>query len=129
MNKKVTVKPLRTSPTPSEQAVAKAVQEHTIHDARNRTITLRKPSPVQQFRLVEALGGETANNPVYMRMVLPIIFVAAIDGMPVPPPSNKGQIEALIQRLDEEGLAAVSLGVLEHFGDHNPEEEQAAIKN
>lgn len=113
--------------TPSEQVVAKAAAEVSVTDDRGRVIKLRKPGVVAQFRLVEILG-DTAKNEVYMSMVLPIIFVTAIDDDTVSQPSGKREVEALIQRLDEDGLAAVGRGVMEHFGKQDPEADRAAVK-
>jgi hypothetical protein len=113
---------------PAQQATAKAAEAFEVKDEKGRTITLKKPGVLAQFRLVELLGA-TASNDVYMGMVLPMIYVAAIDGDPVPAPLRKSEVEALIQRLDEEGVAAVAKGVAHHFGARDPEEDKAALKN
>jgi hypothetical protein len=88
--------------------------EVQVQDARGRTITLRKPGVLAQYRLVEALG-EVAKNVTYVDMIFPLLFVSAIDGKTVPLPAKKSEIEALIQRLDEDGIAAVMLGVQDKF--------------
>ncbi len=113
---------------PSTEAVAKAAATHVVTDERGRSITLKKPSILAQFRLVEVLG-DTAKNEVYTAMALPLIFVVEIDGDPVAQPSTKRELEALIQRLDDAGVEAVQAGVHEHFGSPNPEGDKAAIKN
>lgn len=100
--------------TPTEQLVA-AQNTFEVKDTRGRAITLKKPGVLAQFRLVEALG-DSAQNTVYMGMTFPLLYVSAIDGSPLNPLTNKLQVEALIQRLDEEGIAAVVEGVAEHFG-------------
>lgn len=128
MPPKVTVNPHRASPLPSQEVIQTATQEHLITDARGRSITLKKPGILAQYRLVEAMGAESAKNEVYMGMILPVIFVAAIDGVQVVAPSNKAQIEALIVRLDEEGIAAVAQGVQDHFGAQDPEADKEALK-
>lgn len=113
--------------TPSQQAVAKASATFQTTDARGRVITLRKPAVLTQFRLVEALG-DTAKNETYVAMVMPIIFVSEIDGDTVLLPAKKSEIEALIQRLDEDGLNAVMTAVKEHFGTPDAEADKLAIK-
>jgi hypothetical protein len=120
--------PAPAADTPSAQLVRAAQQEATVTDARGRAITLRKPGVLAQYRLVEAIGDSAANQ-VYMGMVLPLIFVTAIDGLPVSMPSNKAQIEALISRLDEDGIAAVSQGVLDHFNADPAAEKDVAKKS
>ncbi len=121
---KVTVK----ESTPSAQLIAKAMQEVTVTDSTGRAIKLRKPGVLAQYRLVEVLG-DSARNEVYIGMTMPLIYVSEIDGIAVSQPATKLQVEALIQRLDEHGIAAVMDGVQEHFGKQNPEADKAAIKN
>lgn len=123
MTAKVTI-----NPTPTQDVVAKAQAEVTVKDARGRVITLRKPGVLAQYRLVEVLG-DTARNDVYMNMVLPLIYVGAIDGEPSYQPAKKSEVEALIQRLDEDGIAAVVRGVAENFSARDPETDKAALKN
>ncbi|HCA26553.1 MAG TPA: hypothetical protein DEP05_02740 [Betaproteobacteria bacterium] len=112
---------------PSEQIIAQANTEAVVDDENGRRITLKKPGVLAQYRLIEALG-DAAKNDVYMGMVLPLIFVAAIDGDPVFQPASKREIEALIQRLDEAGVSAVMNGVSAHFGESDAEADQAALK-
>ena len=121
---KVTVK----ESTPSAQLIAKAMQEVTVTDSAGRAIKLRKPGVLAQYRLVEVLG-DSARNDVYRGMVIPLIYVSEIDGTAVPQPSTKLQVEALIQRLDEHGIAAVMDGVNQNFGEQDPEATKAALKN
>lgn len=112
---------------PSDQIVQQAKAEVTVSDERGRVIKLKKPGVLAQFRLIEALG-ETAKNEVYMGMVLPLIFVTAIDDDPVYQPASKREVEALIQQLDEDGIAAVMAGVQANFGKTDPEADKAALK-
>jgi hypothetical protein len=113
---------------PSAQVVAKASAAAETIDPRGRIISLKKPGVLAQYRLIEALG-DTAKNEVYVGMVLPLIYVSAIDGDPVTPPTRKSEVEALIQRLDEDGIAAVMEAVRDNYGATNPEADKAAIKN
>jgi hypothetical protein len=118
---------VKVSLNPSEQVIERANAEVTVTDARGRVIKLKKPGVLAQFRLIEALG-DAAKNEVYTGMVLPLIFVTAIDDDPVYQPSSKREVEALIQQLDEDGIAAVLAGVQEHFGKADPEADKAALK-
>lgn len=113
--------------TPSAQAVAKAITEFTVPDKQGRQIKLKKPGVLAQYRMIEIVG-DSAKNEVYMNMVLPIIFVCAIGDEPVFQPSSKLELEALITRLDEDGIEAVMNGVREHFGPTTPEADQKAVK-
>lgn len=113
---------------PSEELIAKAVAEQVVEDSTGRIITLRKPGVLAQYRLVEMLGS-AAQNQVYMGMVLPLLYVSAINDDKLPALSSKREVEALIQRLDEAGIEAVMKGVQEHFGAPDPEADKAALKN
>src|SRR5579875_2947023 len=103
------------APAPVAPA-APAVKRVEVTDGRGRAIMLRKPPVLAQFRLVEALG-KAASNETYLAMVMPLLFVGAIDGEAVPTPSTKGEVEALIQRLDEDGYTALAEGVQANFAD------------
>lgn len=101
--------------TPEKTAVSVAPATLEVHDLLGRTLSLKKPGVLAQFRLVEALG-DSARNEVYMGMVLPLLFLEAIDGVAVPAPSSKGEVEALIQRLDEPGIQTLMTAIPQHFG-------------
>lgn len=118
---------LKVNDTPSEQVVAQARAEVSTEDALGRKITLRKPGVLAQYRLIEAIG-DSASNRVYLAMVMPLNYVASIDGDPVEIPTTKRQIEALIQRLGDEGVDSVIAGVNAHFGIVDPEDEQESLK-
>jgi hypothetical protein len=113
--------------TPSEQLIKQASAEVVVTDENGRAITLKKPGVLAQYRLIEILA-DSAKNEVYMGMVLPLIYVSAIDGDPVMQPASKRELEALIQRLDEEGINAVMQCVQDNFGRSNPEADQDALK-
>lgn len=113
---------------PTEQLVAETNASFEVQDSRGRSITLRKPGVLAQFRLIEALG-ESASNTTYVSMVLPLLFVAAIDGDPVAQLTSKRQVEALIQRLDDSGLETVMTGVEKNFSKPDAEKDKEALKN
>lgn len=122
----VTINP---APTPSEQLVAEAKREATITDARGRSIKLVRPGPLAQFRLVKLVGGDTAMNQVYMGMVMPLVFVQYIDGDIVPMPQTERELEALIERLGEDGIEAVMKGVVENFDQADAAKVRDEVKN
>lgn len=113
--------------TPSAQLVAQATRDADITDSTGRIIKLRKPGVLAQFRLIEAVG-DSAKNEVYMAMVMPLLFVASIDGEDVEPIVRKSELEALINRLGDDGVAAVVGKVAELFGARDPEADKAALK-
>lgn len=113
------------SDSPSVEVVKAAMAESSVTDARGRKITLRKPGALAQFRLMEAVGGTNAG---YIHMCMPLIYVAAIDGDSVSPIRTKGEVEALVQRLEEDGLVAVSEGVETNFAPPDPQKDVEALK-
>jgi hypothetical protein len=123
MNAKVTL-----VDSPRAQVLAKAAVEVTVTDARGRQIILKKPGVLAQYRIIEVAGGEAAKNEVWMSIVVPLIFVTSIDGDLIVQPTSRLQLDALIQRLDEDGLDAVMKGVKANFLVGDPEVDKAAIK-
>ncbi len=113
--------------TPSAILIKDAQTEIVVTDSLGRAIRLRKPNALAQYRLIEVLG-DSAKNERYTNMVSPLIFVRAIDGEEVRLPKNKGEVDALIQRLDDEGITAVVQGILEHYIKTDEQTEKLAIK-
>ena len=99
----------------------------TITDPRGRSLRLAKPGILAQYRLIEMLGTAAAND-TYVQMVLPLLYVGAIDDDTEISMMTKRELEALIQRLDEDGVAAVMKGVAEHFGAPDAEANRAQLK-
>lgn len=118
-----------TDPTPSEQLVKEAKREATVTDARGRKIRLVRPGPLAQFNLVKLVGGAAASNQVYMGMILPLIFVQGIDEVLVSMPQTERELEALIERLGEDGITAVMEGVTKSFDAADQAKTQDAVKN
>jgi hypothetical protein len=121
--------PAKVTLRPSDEVVQQSLLPCTVKDARGRLISLQKPGVLAQFRMIEMLGAQLAENQVYVGMVLPLMYIAEIDGEPVARMTTKRELEALIQRLDEDGIMAVAEGVEKNFGRPNPEADQAALKN
>lgn len=98
--------------TPSAELVQNALQAETIDGPRGKKFLMRKPSPLAQFRIAEALGA-LASNQAYMEMVTPLLWLGAIDGDPVALPTSKLELEALIQRLDDDGMTHIMFWFVE----------------
>lgn len=114
--------------TPSQQLIAKADSAVVIETPNGFSVTLRKPGVLSQFRLVKMLG-DSAKNTTYVSMILPVTFVSHVNGLAVSMNSER-EIEALISRLDEDGIASVMQGVAEHFGSQaDAESVKAEVKN
>ena len=63
------------------------------------------------------------------RVVRPLIYVSAIDGELTVQIARKSEVEALIQRLGEEGISAVMDAVKANFGAADPAKDKADLKN
>jgi hypothetical protein len=100
--------------------MAKVVDVHTksddvqVTDARGRVLTLRKPNVLAQYQLVRMLGADASSNQTYLSMVMPLLYLQSIDGEVVNF-SNQRELDAAIQKLDEEGLEALAKGIQQNF--------------
>ena len=101
--------------TPSQQIVRAAAQPVTVTDKLGRVIGIRKLNALDRMRLFEIVGSDNSKNDQYLGHASLAYAVVSIDGDPIPAPSNKRHLEALVQRLDDDGLAAIGLGTLENF--------------
>ncbi|QMV32413.1 hypothetical protein 8G_00019 [Ralstonia phage Hyacinthe] len=114
-------------PTPSQRIIADANAEATATDSRGRTFTLRKPGPIAKLRFIEAMG-ESSSNPLWVGVVSQLMYVAAINGEPIATPRTKPEIEALYQRLDDDGLDAIAKALPGKFGIGGGEVSDEAVK-
>ena len=93
---------------PSAQIVASAGQPNVISDANGRRLTLRRMNALDKLRLFKAAGATLSQNEPWLGMALLACSVLAIDDVPVPVPANEQQIEALVARLGDAGIAAAA---------------------
>ena|SRR5437868_685948 len=112
----------------TKELVSKARKEVTVSDARDRQLKLRKPNVLAHFHLVKMLG-DAARNATYLQLVSPLTYLAEIDGDPVMPPNTQRELDALIQRLDDEGVMAIMDAIQMHFGTPSAETLEGDLKN
>lgn len=115
--------------TASQELVAKTSEAIVIETPNGFSVTLRKPGILSQFRLAKMLG-EAAKNSVYVGMILPLTYISHINGLSVVMNSER-EIEALITRLDDDGVNAVIESVTENFGvaPETADEAKEELKN
>ncbi|WP_241771093.1 hypothetical protein [Acidisphaera rubrifaciens] len=77
-------------------------------DALGRRLALRSITALDKLRLFKAAGPVLAQNEPWLGMALLACSVHAIDDVPVPMPANEHQIEALVARLGDSGIAAAA---------------------
>ena len=93
--------------TLSEIALKSAADGLTLTASDGRRLTLRRLTALDKLRLFKAAGPVLSQNQPWLGMALLACSVAALDDVPVPPPVTEGQVEALVARLGDDGLAAV----------------------
>jgi hypothetical protein len=94
--------------TPSATLIAAASASQTVVDAEGRRLILRQLTALDKLRLFKAAGPTLAHNQPWLGMAILACSVVAIDDVPVPPPINEHQIEALVSRLGDSGIAAAA---------------------
>lgn len=94
--------------TPAQTIIATAAATQTVTDATGRRLSIRHMTSLDKLRLFKAAGPSLAQNQPWLGMAMLACSVAAIDDVPVPPPTNEQQIEAMVSRLGDAGIAAVA---------------------
>ena len=115
--------------TPSQSIVRAANQPATVSDAKGRKIGLKKLNPLDRLKLFEVIGPDNSRNEAYVGYAALAFLVSSIDGEPVARPANKIQLEALVQRLDDDGMDAIAAHLAEQAKDQQDQEDKAALKN
>lgn len=114
--------------TPSETIVAGSIGLRTIDDPTGRRLSLRRLTALDKLRLFKAAGPLLAQNQPWLGMAMLACSVTAIDDVPVPPPTNEGQIEAMVSRLGDAGIAAVA-GALKLDAETEKSESMSSVGN
>jgi len=79
----------------------------TVTDKAGRKIQLRRIGVLEQLRLYKALGPQLSLNDTYMSLAMTAASAEMIDDVPMPFPANEAGLEALLERLGDEGVAAI----------------------
>ena len=115
--------------TPTQAVVrAAAATVQTDPDALGRTWTVRKMSALDRLRLFKVLG-DLAENRMYMGTCALAACVTACDGESVGALTSVLKLEALVDRLGDEGLEVVGKAISEHFGAKSDDEVVESAKN
>ena len=94
--------------TPSASILAAAAATETVTDGDGHRLTIRRPTALDRLRMFKAAGPLLAQNPPWLGMALIACSVIAIDDVPVPSPATEAQIESMVGRLGDAGVAAVA---------------------
>lgn len=121
-----------TAETPTQAMVSGSLKLIEVTDENGRVLKVKKISALERMRLFAMAGAELSRNEMWIGNAALAVSCAAIDGDPVVRPVSRAQVEALVERLDDEGIRAISQAYVKHFGVAQPEDiEDAAeaIKN
>jgi hypothetical protein len=99
--------------TPSARLITAAQAVPSVTDAQGRLLQLRRLTALDKLRLFKAAGPVLSLNRSWLGMAVLAASVTAIDDVPVPAPGNEQQIEALVARLGDAGIAAVGEALAE----------------
>jgi hypothetical protein len=125
---KATIRTVSESPSEQVTKAASAI-EHCKPDARGRRIGVVKPSALARYRLLKMLGAENAGNQHVLGYAMLASCVREIDGQQVFAPNSEREIEALIDRLGDEGLAAIGQCMAEKFGFGPDQSDEETLRN
>ena len=85
--------------------------ERTVETASGARLTIRRLGVLDKLRLFKVAGPLLAQNEPWLGLALLAYSVTSIDDVPVPTPNTEGQIEALVARLGESGIAAAAVAL------------------
>lgn len=105
---KITMRAADAVETPT-QTVVRAAASNTAAgiDKRGREIVVKSLNALDLYRLTKALK-EHSNTQASLNLAMTAASVTAIDGEPVAAPTSDREIEAMLQRLDFDGLEAAN---------------------
>lgn len=102
--------------TPSQTIVNSATTMGEIVDAQGRRLAVRRLSALDRMRLFAAAGGELSGNQQWIGLAAIAASCVGIDGDQVPKPVSRLQVEALVERLGDDGLNAIAEVYQKTFG-------------
>jgi hypothetical protein len=118
------VQPL-VAPTPTQQIVQDANRIEYCTDSLGRTLGVTRINSKLRRRVLKAISAEQGEKSQYLFMAMISCACVSIDSVPVPFPTTELQIDALSDRLEQEGMDAVGLCIALNF----PKAERADLKN
>ena len=96
------------SASPSARIIAQAASTLTIVDADGRSLVMRRLGALDRLRLYKVIGASLGTNAPYLGIAMLAVSVCSVDGVPMPPPGTEAQLEALVARLGDAGIAAAA---------------------
>ncbi len=93
--------------TPSQRIIADAAKAVELTDALGRKLQVRKLTALDQLKLYRAIGAAHSANQQVFWMSSAAASVSHIDGLRMKFPTTQDDIDDLVGRLGDEGLATV----------------------
>lgn len=115
--------------TPSQTLVKASLQQVDVTDSRGRVLTVRRLGALDRMRLFAAAGAELSKNEQWIGLAALAASCVKIDGDQVPKPVSRLQIEALVERVDDEGFEAIAQAYSESFGVTAEDDVRSVAKN
>jgi hypothetical protein len=124
------INPAAAVESPSNAIVQDANRVVIVTDERGRKLAVKRiDKGLASFRIARILGNDASNGMLFAQAMLYVSCIAINDD-PVPFPKTELQLEALIDRLDLDGLKAIQKVQSEEFGvGANPDEAVVEAKN
>lgn len=105
----------KPSQTPSKEAESTASVDYEFVDDKGRKLKLKRPSVLAEIEFPLILGQEASANTIYLSRVIPLLYLDSIDGEKIQPFKSALDVQYLIQKLDHEGMDALTLACIEYF--------------
>jgi hypothetical protein len=120
------VQPLpAAAPSPTQQVIADANRIEYVVDDLGRNLGFTRWNAKLRRRVIKVISAEQGAKNEYVFMAMVVCSCVSIDGTPVPFPVSELQVDALVDRLEQEGINALGLGQVEKF----PPAEKDDVKN
>ena len=123
---KLTIDNMEAASRPATKA---STVEDMVEDARGRSIGVRKLKVLERINMLKLIGSGNSDNLLYVSSVTPAFLVTRIDEDHIGKPTTQLQLDALLQRLDDDGLEAVTGWMAENYKELSAEEQKAELKN
>ena len=104
--------------TTQDNEVVAEQDSNVITDGRGRQIVIRELDPLEESRLIFAIGSERSQNVVYVQAyAIPAACAAEIDGEAYSVPQNIQQLEGRMKILGREGMNAIAAHLYKSVAD------------
>lgn len=97
--------------TPTHRHLAATLATCSTQDAEGRVLTIRRLTALDKLRLFKAAGPTLSQNQHWLGMATLAVSVSTIDDIPIPSPTSEAQIESLVSRLGDAGIAAIARAI------------------